>query len=461
MNVDTLFSNTIPGKIHFVGLAGSGMSALAQYLVFQQLKVSGSDRSFEAIDNQKTIPFSECGIQCFPQDGSGIDASTSLIIVSSAIEESNPDLQKARSFQIPILKRSELLSIVARQKKTIAISGTSGKSTTAAMLFEILRFAGLKPSIITGAGLIELINQGKIGNAAFDSGDFLVIEADESDGSIVQYSVDTGLLLNIEKDHKEIEELIALFKVFQHNCVHFILNRSEKSGTQLLARESDVRFSIDTPDADFKADGFAQESFSIAFTINGVPFKFPAIGRHNMENALAATTAACTLGVSIETASKALSGYKGIYRRNQILGIKNGCIVIDDYAHNPAKVSAAINGCKSIAMRIVCWFQPHGYGPTRFLQKEFIQEIAAALRESDEIWMSEIYYAGGTAVKDISSLDLIEGIQKLGRNASFVKNRSELPLIFKSKAKPGTVLLLMGARDPSLEDFAKEVFEAI
>jgi UDP-N-acetylmuramate--alanine ligase len=143
------------------------------------------------------------------------------------------------------------------------------------------------------------------------------------------------------------------------------------------------------------------------------------------------------------------------------LGNKNGVWVIDDYAHNPAKCAASIRACQPISNRVIAWFQPHGYGPTRFLRKDFVDEISKALRPEDEIWMSEIFYAGGTAVKDISANDLIQDIQETGKIAKFVENRSDLLSHFKSILKEGDVLLLMGARDPSLEVFCKELFEKL
>ena len=161
------------------------------------------------------------------------------------------------------------------------------------------------------------------------------------------------------------------------------------------------------------------------------------------------------------TCAKALKNYKGIYRRNQILGTKNGVVVIDDYAHNPAKCAAAIKGVQPLTNKVVAWFQPHGYGPTRFLHNDFVEEIANALRPQDEIWMSEIFYAGGTATKDISASDLIKDLQAKGCNAFFVEDRNEFVATAKPHLQENNVLLLMGARDPSLADFAKEVYEKL
>jgi UDP-N-acetylmuramate--alanine ligase len=159
--------------------------------------------------------------------------------------------------------------------------------------------------------------------------------------------------------------------------------------------------------------------------------------------------------------AQALSKYQGIYRRHQVIGNKQGVWLIDDYAHNPAKCAASIAACQYIAPKVIAWFQPHGYGPTRFLQKDFVQEIAATLRPQDEIWMSEIFYAGGTAVKDISANDLIKDISALNKNAFFVADRNDFVAAIKPSLTTNCVVLLMGARDPSLENFANQVWQQL
>ncbi|MEI6753469.1 MAG: Mur ligase family protein [Paludibacter sp.] len=449
--------------IFFIGVAGTGMSAIAQYLQGIGKNVSGSDRYFTPDTVNKTKEKLEAeGIQCFLQNGSGINKKTDLVVVSTAIEDTVYEVKKARELNITILKRSEVLALISESKKTIAVGGTSGKSTTSAMIFDILEYAGLEPSIISGAGLTSIIREGKIGNAKVGKGEWLVIEADESDGSIVQYHPEIGLLLNIDKDHQEIEDLLKIFSTFRSNTRGiFITNRSNKIAARLsLHAENDFAADVSIR-AGFIAKDFVQKGFQIQFNVNGITFTMNTVGRHNMENALAAIAVANRLGVTIQTCADALIHYEGIYRRHQIIGKKNAVLLIDDYAHNPAKCAASISACQPIAPKVIAWFQPHGYGPTRFLRRDFIREIAAVLRPQDEIWMSEIFYAGGSAVKDISANDLITDLQKLGKNAFFIENRNDLVEALKSHIIEPTVLLLMGARDPGLETFAKEVFERL
>lgn len=446
----------------FIGIAGSGMSAIAQYLKGTGKDVSGSDRFFAPGTYNETQEKLEAeGILCFVQNGEGISDKTDLVVVSTAIEDTVLEVQKAKQLGIPIMKRSELLAMIAASKKTIAVGGTSGKSTTSAMLFAILEYACLQPSIISGAGLISIIKQGKIGNAKVGKGEWLVIEADESDGSIVQYKPEIGLLLNVDKDHQEIDELMRIFDIFRQNSKRFIVNQSQVLAQKLSQNLQQDFSSNPAIKAGYVAAAFRQEGMEISFEINEVPFKLHLAGKHNMENALAATTVANQIGVDLATCAEALRSYEGIYRRHQVLGNKRGVWLIDDYAHNPVKCAAAMEACQPIAPKLIAWFQPHGYKPTKFLRDDFVKEIAGVLRPQDEIWMSEIFYAGGTAVKDISAADLINDLKTLGKQAFFAENRNDFLESVRPHFTEDCVLLLMGARDPSLEQFAKQTWEKL
>lgn len=438
------------------------MSAIAQYLKGIGKEVSGSDRYFHPDEYNKTKEqLEQEGIDCFLQDGTGITEKTELVVVSTAIEDTVYEVQKAKELQIPLIKRSELLALIAKSKKTIAVAGTSGKSTTSAMLYQILLDAQYEPSIISGAGLTSIIKKGKIGNAAVEKGEWLIIEADESDGSVVQYEPEIGLLLNVDKDHQEIEELIDLFTIFKNNTKGlFVVNQSNTLAKSLSEnREND--FGFENKEAGFSAENFHQEGLSLSFEVLNEKFQMNSLGQHSVENATAAIAVANQIGIDLKTCAESLARYEGIYRRHQILGQKNGVWVIDDYAHNPAKCAASIKACQPLAEKVIAWFQPHGYGPTRFLKDDFIKEISSALRPQDEIWMSEIFYAGGTAVKDISANDLVEGIKATGKQAHFVEDRNHLLEALRPELNSGTVLLLMGARDPGLEEFCKGLYEKL
>ncbi len=449
----------------FIGVGGAGMSAIAQYLAGNGKTVKGSDRLFAFAENDyiKTQLEHE-HIACFIQDGSGIDTHTEAIIISTAIEDSNIEIQKAKQLGIPIIIRAELLAAICASKRTIAIAGTSGKSTVTAMLFHALYENGVSPSLITGAGLVSLQQEGKIGNAFVGNSDWLLIEADESDGTLVKYKPEIGLLLSIDKDHKELDELFGIFQTFKDNTQQQFVVNAGHALAKKYSQKPEQDFGEDSP---FSGKDFKQNGFHISFTVmdtllgENIEFHIPTIGRHNMENALAVIAIAHLLGVSIKQCAKALTTYGGIYRRHQLLGEHHGITVIDDYAHNPAKIAASIKACLPVAAKLIAWFQPHGYGPTRFIRKELVEEITHALRPNDEVWMSEIYYAGGTAVKDISANDIIQDLQKNNVHAFFVEDRVALFQQLIPKIQPNTVLLLMGARDPSLEKFAKEVMRMV
>jgi UDP-N-acetylmuramate--alanine ligase len=446
-------------RFFFAGVAGAGMSAIAQYLSGRGKQVSGSDRLFNTDANDHTKAQLEAeGIHCFDQLKAQITEQDEVLVVSTAIEDTNVEVARAKSLHIPIITRAQLLAQICASKKTIAIAGTSGKSTTAAMLFHLLTQNGIDASLITGAGIVSLIKQGKIGNCHVGNSDWLIIEADESDGSLVQYKPAIGVLLSIDKDHKELSELHEIFSIFKGNTQeHFIVNRSHNLAAS-YSTDTALDFGKGTPN---EGQDFRQEGFNIYFDVNGVAMHLPTIGAHNMENALACIAVARQLGLNEEQCAAALSSYPGIYRRHQLLGTVNGITVIDDYAHNPAKIAASIEACKPVADKLIAWFQPHGFAPTKFIRTELVEEISKALRPQDEMWMSEIYYAGGTTTKDISAADLIEDLKAKGINAFFVADRNELITAMKPHFTDDCILLLMGARDPSLEQFGDKVMSSL
>lgn len=442
----------------FIGIAGDGMSALAQYATGKGHKVSGSDRQFskqKSTERRKKLEAE--GINCFPQDESGITKSIDKVVISTAIEPTVPEYIKAKKLGIKIIMRSVLLAEFCNTQNTVAVSGTSGKSTVTAMIYTIFDYAGLSPSLITGAGLVNLQNKGKIGNAVAGQSEILIIEADESDGSLIKYKPQTGLILNIEKDHKTIKELRKLFSKFSENTQNeLIVNRSNAESSS-FSKGSDYDF-MKAPYQPIKLN---ESVNGITFQLADTDFSIPQIGAYNAENATAAIATAAKYGVSIKTASEALKSYHGIHRRNQILGIAKGITVIDDYAHNPAKLSAALKACQALSQKVFLWFQPHGFGPTKFLHSEFVKELSDTARPNDEIIFSEIYYAGGTADKSISAEDLIKDMQKKNTTAVYLKNRKELVTYILANTKKNAILLLCGARDPSLNGFAEEVFEKL
>lgn len=447
----------------FIGVGGAGMSAIAQFLSGTGNSVAGSDRLFTNPENDYIKEQLEAeNIKCFVQDASGITEQTQIMVASTAIEDTNVEIKKAKELNIPIVSRAEMLAAICESKKTIAIGGTSGKSTVTAMMFHMLYECGVSPSLITGAGLASLIEKGKIGNAYVGESDYLLIEADESDGSLVRYKPYIGVLLNKDKDHLEEDELDKVFNTFRENSnEYFIVNHNPIAKVAEFSKSSAFDFGKGTR---FEGTDFVQKGFSISFKVGKQKVTLPTIGEHNMENALACLAVADILKVDLAKAANALSTYPGIYRRHQLLGEKNGVIVIDDYAHNPAKIAASIKSAQAVGEKVVAWFQPHGFKPTKFIREELVKEVTACMRPQDEMWMSEIYYAGGTvseANRSISANDLIEDLKTNNAKAYFVEDRKDLLETMRPHLTQGTILLLMGARDPSLEKFGKDVFEKL
>ena len=443
-------------SVHFTGMFGSGMSALAQYLRFQGLTVSGSDR-FHASEDTASIRQSLEGLGCavVRQDGSGVGAGTDVVCVSTAIEESNPDIAAARSRGIPIIHRSDLLAAIIATKKTIAVAGTSGKSTVTAMIFEFLTACGRSPSLISGAGLRRLEKQGLIGNAWGGGSDLLVVEADESDGTLVKYRPEVAIFLNISKDHKTIDELKQLFETLSSQTPWTASNADDPILASLPAT---VRFGRNGAGS-WRADREELLPTSVKLFKSGVEYHLPLPGNHNLENLCAALCVCEHFGCEQTALADAVKNYEGVARRFFVTTTSQNVHVVDDFAHNPAKIIAAMRAAQGLSKRILAIYQPHGFGPTRFLKDEYIATFRTAFRQNDSLFLLPIYYAGGTAQKDISSEDIIQGLGSVAFSAQALSGRDELLSKLKATVRSGDCVLIMGARDPSLPALVKKVVE--
>jgi UDP-N-acetylmuramate--alanine ligase len=434
------------------------MSAVAYYCRRKGIAVSGSDRLAHSVDMLETRGKLESeGCVVFPQDGSALSRAPDGVVVSTAIEETNPDIVAARKRGTPIVHRSDVLAALASEKRTIAIAGTSGKSTVAAMVFEMLAWCGKSPSLITGANLVYLEEKGLLGNAFYGASDLLVIEADESDGSLIKYEPDVGVFLNVSKDHKPVEETLGLFRVLAGRSKCVIVNADDPA---LDIKDATLTFGL-SDGAGYRPDRVDSIAPTVAFFCRGVRFELPLPGGHNVSNALAALSVCDYLGCDSGRCADALRVYKGVKRRFSSVKLPNGVTVIDDFAHNPEKVKAAVSTAKLMSRRVLAVFQPHGFGPTRFLKDDFVRAFCEILDTEDALYLLPIYYAGGTALKDISSDELAALVNRKSRVAFAPKDREECLAMLKVKALPGDAVLLMGARDPSLPAFARRIAEEL
>jgi UDP-N-acetylmuramate-alanine ligase len=451
--------------LHFVGVAGSGMSALAQFHVGRGGRATGSDRALDqGLHPEIRSALTAAGVEIVPQDGAALDAGCAAVISSTAVEAQIADLARARALGVPVQHRSELLAVYVARHRTVAVTGTSGKSTTTAMIWTLLAGCGRDPRLLTGGPLVALQERGLLGNAwsgdpqvvvhpaAADRNDaLLVIEADESDGSLVRYFPWAGVVLNLARDHKEIAEIAAMFSEFRLHC----------SGPLIVAQDTNLDFlrpgaiTCGLGDgADVQARDLDLGPRGVAFTVDGVRFAVPWPGRHTVLNAVAAIAACREVGVAVADMAAPLAGFRGVERRFIPIGTRGGVEVIDDFAHNPDKLTAAIatgrDRLAARAGRILAVFQPHGFGPTRFLRDDLVAALAVALRPADIVWLPEIFYAGGTVTRNLSSADLAADLVGHGRDARFCPDRGQLPDLVAAAARPGDLVLVMGARDPSL-----------
>ncbi|HJV22262.1 MAG TPA: L,D-transpeptidase family protein, partial [Holophagaceae bacterium] len=274
------------GRLHFAGVGGSGMSALAQFCALKGSPVSGSDRSFDRGERPEARALLEaCGIRILPQDGSAAVGDCAAVVCSTAVEDTVPDVVAARAAGVPVLHRSELLAHLVAAHRTVAVTGTSGKSTTTAMVFELLRGAGRDPSVITGGDLRLLQAEGTWGNAHVGASDLLVIEADESDGSLVRYAPAVGVVLNLQRDHKELDVVEGFYRTFLAQCREgAVIGEAEN----LAAYRPGRTVTGFGPAATLRAEGLSLAPGRSRFTVEGVAFELPLPGRHNVEDALAA-----------------------------------------------------------------------------------------------------------------------------------------------------------------------------
>ncbi len=455
-------------KIFFSGIGGSGMSALAQILAGQGKTVSGSDRNHDRGGNPELFAKLEAqGILLFPQDGSGISPGLDAVIVSAAVEPDTPDYAAASRLGIPVAVRPELLQAIVNSHRGVCFSGTSGKSTASGLAAWVLTELGFSPNFLGGAAPVNFIGGGTTGNCLAGTSELCVAETDESDGTVAGYTPEVGVVLNIDRDHHELDKLLAMFTSFCRQTTGTLVLADDCPNTAKLdlsgCSARIVRFGIDNGDSDYRAENIVPGPLSTSFTVSGIAMESPLPGRYNVYNVLAALAACEAVGMERKEFARVLPDFKGIERRFQLVGERGGVKVIDDFAHNPAKIEAVLSafGPWKELGRLIVIFQPHGYGPTRFFRRELAEIFSRCLGKHDILIMPEIYYAGGTASKDISSRDITDEISGNGRDARYFKNREQIVPVAAAEASPGDVILVLGARDNSLTDFAHVILASL
>ncbi len=452
-----LAADSREGAVHFVGIAGIGMSALAHILYGQGAPVSGSDRYLDLGQAHHRIEkLRALGVRLFPQDGSGVSPRTRRVIVSTAIEQENPDIVRARTLAIPIAHRSELLAeLFHRWGSRVAVTGSCGKTTVTAMIGWILNVAGLDPTVINGGVMRNFEGTASVGNAVAGRGDVGVIEADESDGTCALYRPTVGVVSSIARDHQETDRILELYRHFVAGTERVaVLHESLRREFDHARRCRVVTFGLE-PEADMRAQEVRCGADGSEFRTDLGRFRLNAIGLHNVRNALAALAVCRELGTPADAAAEGLATFQGVERRLEVLGVPRGARVYDDYAHSPAKLRAAIEAARAAgAVRILAVFQPHGFGPARFMREELAATLAQTLRDRDRLWLLPIYYVGGTVAQDISSDDLAAECRRSGARVEAAPSRESLVEALADEVGAGDAVLVMGARDDTLSDLA-------
>ncbi|GAB2625326.1 UDP-N-acetylmuramate--L-alanine ligase [Novilysobacter erysipheiresistens] len=443
-------------RVHFVGVGGTGMSGIAEVMCTLGYQVSGSDKA----DNAVTRRLAKLGIAVQRDHAAANVLGTDCVVVSSAIKADNPELLEARAQGIPVVPRAEMLAELMRFKRGIAVAGTHGKTTTTSLTASVLAEGGIDPTFVIGG---QLLAAGA--NARLGGGDWLVAEADESDGSFLRLNPQIAIVTNIDADHLEnyggdFAQVQAAFDEFMHRLPFYGLAVLCIDDPEVAALAERTPRHVMTygfsEDADVRAEDVSQQGARMHFTLSlpdGVrcPVTLALPGRHNVQNALAAAAVAWQLGVEATAIARALEGFAGIGRRFNLLSqtplAKGGTVtVVDDYGHHPKELEAVFSAARGgwPDKRLVVAFQPHRYSRTRDLFDDF----AAVLSSVDALVLTEVYAAGETPVTGADARSLARAIRARGRIDPVVVGAvGELPAVLGDVLEDGDLLLMMGAGD--------------
>ena len=442
-------------KFHFIGIGGVGMSALAKILIERGCEVSGSDSKDSAtLDMLRNLGarifVGHKENQILDEGGKPVEA----VVCSSAIPTDNPEVIAAGKLKIPKLHRSDINAYLLNSKRGIAVAGSHGKTTTTAMIGYVLHSAEVDPTIIIGGESTDLGTGAILGKS-----DWLVTEADESDGTFVTLKPEIAVVTNIEDDHLDhygtLERICAAFKIF-------IENVSRKNGVAVLCFDNDnlrglakevnrkiISYAIDH-EAEFMARNIRTTTKGVNFEVTRGDKLLGKIqltihGRHNVLNALATIAAALEVGVSFAKIAEGLSQFHGAKRRFQVKGRIKNILVVDDYAHHPTEIAATLKAARETKPnKVVCIFQPHRYSRTQLLLKEF----GGAFKEADQLILTDVYSAGEEKISGVSGESILQEVLGTTNQAvSYIPNRQDIAAAIKDQLSPGDLVITMGAGD--------------
>ncbi len=426
-------------QCHLVGVAGVGMNALAQALQGTGWSVSGSDRFEDQGQDIDVIrKLKGAGIRFYKQDGSGVTRGMGAVVVSTAIEKDNPDLVAAQALGVPVRHRSEMLAEVVRGQRMVAIAGTSGKTTVTGMVGWILEQLGGDPLVVNGGALVNWADETRVGNVRLGKSGVSVIEADESDRSLLNFEPEWGLITNASADHFDLTETKALFETFRGRVKRDCILGWEAGAGWKTARAQVGRTGT-------------------RFRYEGVEFELPLLGEHNAENAMQSAELCRRMGYALPDIAAALRGFRGIQRRLEKVGEAGGVTVIDEYAHNPAKIAAAWRAVGPHHRRVVAFWRPHGFKPLATMFKDLVDMFGSECRSGDRLYLMPVFYAGGSVSRQADSDGLVTALKERGVAAEWVADYETLMSAMLGTVTAGDVVLCMGARDPGIPAFARRL----
>ncbi len=472
---------SLPKRIHFIGIGGIGMSGLARMFLRAGCIVSGSDRALGRPEKEQLFQsLRAAGADLFLQDGSAFDAGQpDALAYSTAIESDNPDLLRAAP-SVRRLHRSHALAIALdsldKRVRTIAVTGTCGKTSVSAWLADALYELGEDPGMLCGGFVKKFRSERNAGNWRDGNGAEFVLEADESDKSLLNYTPEIAVILNIGTDHFSREELAGAFRSFANSAKFgavLSLEAYQEIGPTTLSVPRIELFSVDpnAPDEEnghpvLKLNSYRIEHGCARCVFSSLPeLRLPAPGLHNAANALAVLASLRLLGFSAERALPAVEAFQGVARRFDIAGrLPCGAVVVDDYAHNVEKIISCLEAAHELADetggRILAVFQPHGFAPLRFMREKLFEALERALGDEDRFAMLPVYYAGGTAAFSPTSDEVVESWKAKASNPDRYRlfpDRRACDEWLKSNARPRDFILIMGARDDSLSIWARKI----
>jgi UDP-N-acetylmuramate--alanine ligase len=436
--------------VHFIGIGGYGMSAIAKVMLEMGYRITGSDLAQQELTEKLIAKGAKVFHGHEAQNVTGAD----LVVYSTALAKDNVEMQAAEELKIPIIHRSQMLARLMNARKGIAVAGAHGKTTTSSMISLVMELTGLDPTYIIGG---EIMNVGS--NAKAGKGDYVVAEADESDGTFLQYHPTLALVNNIEADH--LENYDGDFENLKKAYAQF-LSQVRDGGKAIVCKDDDflkemipqiksevISYGIDS-DADYIASELLLGDRKVAFTVSYRGNKLGQIrlsvpGKHNVYNALATLITCLEAGLSFEQVADAILEFRGAKRRFQVLGEVGDILVIDDYAHHPTEIQATISAAKATGKRIVAVFQPQRYTRTYYLFEQFSRSFS----EADEVIITDIYSpAGEQRIEGVDSDKMVELIRKNSNpHVTYISTRDEVLEYLIEHVKQGDLVLTMGAGD--------------